>query len=72
MTWRGDASGARHNCDVELWPKREAHRNTRECVCEKTADEEVTKATDTLVPPPEDPVKRRLMKKTDLRNGEIS
>ena len=24
----------------------------------------------TLVPPPEDPVKRRLMKKTDLRNDE--
>ena len=25
----------------------------------------------TLVPPPEDPVKRRLMKKTDLRNDEL-
>ena len=24
----------------------------------------------TLVPPPEDPVKRRLMKKTDMRNDE--
>ena len=25
----------------------------------------------TLVPPPEDPVKRRLLKKTDMRNDEL-
>ena len=25
----------------------------------------------TLVPPPEDPVKRRLLKKTDIRNDEL-
>ena len=43
-------SGARHNCDVELEPKREADRNTRECVREKTADDEVTKATDHTCP----------------------
>ena len=46
MTWREDASGARHNCDVELEPETEAHRNTRECVREQTADDDVTKATD--------------------------
>ena len=38
------------NCDVELEPRREAHRNTRECVREKTADDEVTKATDHTCP----------------------
>ena len=51
--------------------EREAHRNTGEWVRDKTADDEVTtKRPITLVPPPEDPVKRRLMKKTDLRNDE--
>ena len=44
-----------------LEPTREAHRNTRECVREKTADDEVTKATDH---------KRRLLKRTDMRNDE--
>ena len=50
MTWRGDASGARHNCDVKLEPRREAYRNTRERVREKTVDGEVTKATDHTCP----------------------
>ena len=46
----GDASGTRHNCDAELEPRREARRNTRECVREKAADDEVTKATDHTCP----------------------
>ena len=50
MTRRVDASGARHNCDVELGPGREAHRNTRECAREETIDDEVTKATDHTCP----------------------
>ena len=33
-----DASRARHGSDVELKPRREAHRNTRERVREKTVD----------------------------------
>ena len=33
-----DASRARHSSDVELKPRREAHRNTRERVREKTVD----------------------------------
>ena len=55
----------------ELKPRREAHRNTRECVCEETADDEVAKRSVTTVPRPEDPVKRRLMKKTDLRKDDL-
>ena len=46
----GDASRARHKCDVKPEPKREAHRNTRECVREKTVDGEVTKASDHTCP----------------------
>ena len=46
----GDASRARHSSDVELKPRREAHRNTRERVREKTVDGEVTKATDHTCP----------------------
>ena len=38
----------RHICDVE--PRREAHRNTRECVRGKTADDEATKAPDHTCP----------------------
>ena len=41
--------------------------NTRQCVYEGTGDDEVTKATGNTC---EDPVKRRLMKKTDLRNDD--
>ena len=66
MNGGGDASRARHSRDVELKPKRETHKNTRKRVREKTVDGEII----TLVPPPEDPVKRRLLKKTDLRNDE--
>ena len=35
---------------VELAPRREAHRNTRECVCEETADDEVAKKTSHTCP----------------------
>ena len=65
-----DASRARHDWYVELKQRRKALRNTRECVREKTVDDKSPKRPITLVPPPEDPVKREMMKKTDLRNDE--
>ena len=51
QTTRIMASGGGDNFDVEPdRPKREAHRNTRECVREKAADDEITKATDHTCP----------------------
>ena len=66
----GDASRARHSSNVELKPRREAHRNTRERVRERRLVAKSPKRPTTLVPPPEDPVKRRLLKKTEMRNDE--
>ena len=66
MTWRG----RRFQSQTQQRRRalgREAHRNTRERVREKTVDGEDTTATD---PNTEDPVKRRLLKKTDMRNDE--
>ena len=49
---------------------RETHRITRKRVREKTVDGEVTKTT-YHISPIEDPVKRKLLKKTDMRNDEV-
>ena len=71
MTWRGDASRVRHSSDVELKPRRETHKNARKRVRERRLMAKSPKRPITLVPPPEDPVKRRLLKKTDMRNDEL-
>ena len=70
MKWRGDASKARHSSDVELKPRREAHRTQENVLVKRQLMAKSSKRHVTLVPPPEDPVKRRLLKKTDMRNDE--
>ena len=73
MTWRETLPEPGTTATSELEPRREAHRNTRECVREKTADDEVTKGDRShLSHLLKIGVKRRLLKKTDMRNDEVS
>ena len=66
-----DASRARHSSDVELKPRSETHRNTRNVFVKRRLMAKSPKGLITLVPPPEDPVKRRQLKETDMRNDEV-
>ena len=66
----GASGHERSTWNVELRQKRETHRDTRECVREETIDDEVTEAAGHTCSPPDDPVKRRLLKKTDLESSD--
>ena len=71
-----DASGACHNNDdtrnVELEPRRKRTETQENVFVKKRLMMNSPKRPATPVPPPEDPVKRRLMKKTDLRKDDLA
>ena len=70
---RRDAGGAdgheRSTWTVELKQRRETHRDT-ECAREETIDDDITKPA-TPVSLPDDPAKRRLLKKTHVQSSDV-
>ena len=68
---QGDSGQERSTWNVELRQRRGTHGDTRQCTRESTIDDDINKAVGHTCFTLDDPVKRRLLKKTNLLSSDV-